>query len=138
MVETTHPTGLWPSLYEPFRHFGARLAEWVSPASDASTTKDAYRITLELPGVAEADIELTAHDGVLRVTGEKKVVREEKGETWYFQERQFGSFQRSFRLPPDADARQISAELKDGVLTVTIPRTANTPSEATKIPVTKA
>ncbi|MQQ09870.1 Hsp20 family protein [Epibacterium sp. SM1979] len=138
MVETTHTAGRWPSLYEPFRHLGTRLAEWVTPASDASTDKDAYHITLELPGVAEEDIALTAHDGVLRVTGEKKVEREEKGETWYFQERQFGSFQRSFRLPPDAEAREISAALKDGVLTVTIPKLAQTPSEATKIPVTKA
>lgn len=122
MVEKSHTTGFWPNFYEPFRAFGGKLAEWVAPASEASGADDAYRIAVELPGVAEEDIHLSVDDGVVSLTGEKKTSREEKGETWYFSERQYGAFSRSFRLPPDADGAAVAAELKDGVLTITVPK----------------
>lgn len=124
MVEKSHTSGFWPSLYDPFRTFGARLADWVAPASEASSDDGAYRIAMEVPGVEEKDIELTVEDGVVSVKGEKRTSREEKGETWYFSERQYGSFSRSFRLPPDADEAGVKAALKDGVLTVTVPKKA--------------
>lgn len=57
------------------------------------------------------------------LTGEKLTEREEKGETWFFSERQYGSFSRSFRLPPDAEGDKVDAQLKDGVLRITIPKT---------------
>lgn len=124
MVEK-HPIGaFWPTLAEPFRQFGARLADWMAPASDAKSDAQAYRISMELPGVAEGDVEITAEGGTLTVRGEKRAEREEKGDTWYFTERQYGSFQRSFRLPADADEAGIKAALKDGVLTLTVPRKA--------------
>ena len=122
MVEKSHTTGLWPSLYDPFRTFGAKLAEWVAPLSEASANDQDYHITLELPGVDEKDINLSAHDGTVLVKGEKKTEREEKGETWFFSERQYGAFSRSFRLPPDADESKVAADLKNGVLTITVPK----------------
>ena len=103
MVEKTHTTGLWPSLADPFRAMGSRLAEWIAPASEASGDDNAYRISIELPGVEEKDIALSAENGIVTLKGEKKTEREEKGETWFFSERQYGAFSRSFRLPPDAD-----------------------------------
>ena len=122
MVEKSHTTGLWPSLADPFRAFGSRLAEWVAPASEASGDDNMYRISIELPGVEEKDITLSAENGVVSLKGEKKTEREEKGETWYFSERQYGSFSRSFRLPPDADEEQVQADLNKGVLTITVPK----------------
>ncbi len=122
MVEKSELSNFWPSLYEPFRTFGARLAEWLSPASEAASTEDAYVIKMELPGVEEKDIDITVENGVVSVKGEKKSEKEEKGETWYFSERQYGAFARSFRLPADADEAKVQAELKDGVLTITVPR----------------
>lgn len=122
MVEKTHTSGFWPSFYEPLRNMGSRLAEWVAPASEASAAEDAYRISVELPGVSEEDIDLTVQEGIATLKGEKRSSREAKGETWYFSERQYGSFARSFRLPPDADPDGVRADLKDGVLTVTIPK----------------
>lgn len=129
--------GFWPSFYEPFRHFSAKLAEWVAPASEASSDDRLYRIALELPGVEEKDIEVTVDDGVVNVRGEKRTSREETGETWYFSERQFGSFARSFRLPPDADGANLSAALKDGVLTLTVPRAAPEAAKVRKVPIGK-
>ena len=135
MVEKSHTSGFWPSLYDPFHKLGTRLAEWLAPPSEASVSTDAYRIAIELPGVADADIHLTVEEGVVTVSGEKRSAREEEGERWYFSERQFGSFSRSFRLPPDADGARVKASLKDGVLTVSVPKRAETPpaSRAVKI-----
>jgi len=122
MVESSHNAGLWPNIYAPLRNLGARVADWLSPASDAKSADDSYHISMELPGVAESDIEVVIEGGALTVRGEKKTSREEKGETWFFSERQYGAFSRSFRLPPDASEAEISADLKDGVLSLTIPR----------------
>jgi HSP20 family protein len=133
MVEKSHTAGFWPQLYEPLRNFGTRVADWLAPASDASSDEAAYRITMELPGVEEKDIDLSVHDGVVSIKGEKTATREEKGETWFFTERQYGSFSRSFRLPPDADGEKVEAHLKDGVLSVTIPRREKAVPEGRKV-----
>ncbi|MCE8009326.1 Hsp20/alpha crystallin family protein [Aestuariivita sp.] len=138
MVEKSETGHFWPSLYEPFRTFGTRLADWLSPAAEASGDGQAYVIDMELPGVSEADIELMIEDGVVTIRGEKKTEQEKKGDTWYFSERQYGAFRRSFRLPADADADGVSARMKDGVLRVKVPRTAPQPSEkARKIEIAK-
>jgi HSP20 family protein len=138
MVEKTSMTGFWPSLYDPFRWAGARLQDWLAPASDASSDDKAYRITMELPGVAEEDIHLSVDDGVVHLKGEKKSARDEKGTTWHFTERQYGSFSRSFTLPEDADAAGVKAELKDGVLTVTLPKKPpEAVTAAKRVPITR-
>ena len=133
MVEKTQNTGFWPSLYDPLRSFGHRVSEFLTPASEASLAEDAYRIAIELPGVAEKDVELTVHDGLVQVKGEKSSEREEKGDTWFFSERQYGAFQRSFRLPPDADEAKVAADMKDGVLTITVPKSAPRAQNATRV-----
>ncbi len=135
MVEKNPMASFWPQMIEPFRNFGARLAEWVAPVSEASSDDAAYRIAIELPGVEEKDIHLSVEGGVVTVRGEKKTEREEKGETWYFSERQFGAFARSFRLPADADDTAVKAALKDGVLTVTVPRRAQAVPEGRRVPI---
>lgn len=137
MVEKSHTAGLWPSFYDPFRNIGTRMAEWLSPASDASADSDAYRISIELPGVAESDIDLSVHDGVVTVTGEKSSEHEETGDTWYFSERQFGAFNRTFKLPPDADGGKIKASLKDGVLLIEVPKTAPQAAGGQKVKIAK-
>ncbi len=137
MVEKTHTSGFWPSLYDPLRQVGQRVADWLAPASEAAASDDAYRIAVELPGVDEEDIDLSIEDGVVTLKGEKRTEREEKGETWFFSERQYGMFSRSFRLPPDADAEGVDAQLKHGVLTVTIPKAKPAKSESSKVKIRK-
>lgn len=138
MVEKTHASGWLPSLYEPFRALGARVADWFAPASEAGAREDAYTITLELPGVDADAVEISVADGVLTVSGEKTATREQKGETWYFSERQYGAFSRSFRLPPDADEAGVSAEMKDGVLSLVVPKTAPAAQKGRKISIRHA
>ncbi|SMX32478.1 Hsp20/alpha crystallin family protein [Actibacterium lipolyticum] len=136
MVEKSHTTGFWPSLYDPFRNVSTRMADWFAPASEASANGDGYSISLELPGVAEKDVSVTVDDGVVTVKGEKHSEKEEKGDSWYFSERQFGSFSRSFRLPPEADPAAVRADLKDGVLSISIGKKQAAPEKgATEIPI---
>lgn len=137
MVEKSHTTGFWPNLYEPLRHAGAKVAEWLAPASEAAGDKDVYRIAIELPGVDEKDIELNIDDGVVVLRGEKRTQRKEAGETWFFSERQYGSFSRSFRLPPDAETTRVDASLRDGVLNITIAKKTSIPSEQSKVHIRK-
>ena len=138
MVEKTQMASFWPQMFDPFRNLGTRLADWLAPASEASSDDTAYRITMELPGVEEQDIQLSVEGGVVTIRGEKKSSREERTDTWYFSERQFGAFARSFRLPADADEAGVEATLKGGVLTVTVPRRAPTAAEGRRVPISTA
>jgi HSP20 family protein len=126
MVEKSSEYSNWhallDSLYDPLRTFGHRVADWLKPASAASSDCNAYSISMELPGVSEDDVELSINSGALIVRGEKKTETEKKGATWYFSERQYGAFSRTFQLPEDADAANTSATMKDGVLKITVPR----------------
>lgn len=110
----------WSHLYEPMREFGNRVAEFFSPSSEASGNDDFYEINVELPGVAESDIHIEAHDRKLSVTGEKRFEREEQGRNYFFSERAYGNFRRSFQLPADADVDKIAATHKDGLLTIKV------------------
>lgn len=135
MVESSHVAGFWPSLYEPFRSLGGKIADWFAPASEAGSDDNAYHIDLELPGVKMDDIDISIHENVLSVKGEKRSMREEKKDAVYFCERQYGAFQRSFRLPADAVGDKVDAAFKDGLLTLTIPRAAPETPKAQKIEV---
>ena len=143
MVEKSSEDSRWPSLfdplYDPLRNLGHRVADWLKPASAASSNNDAYSISMELPGVSEDDIDLSLNNGSLVVRGEKKTETEKKGDTWYFSERQYGAFSRTFQLPDDADGAKASANMKDGVLTITVPRMAPEPKDKTqKISISKS
>jgi HSP20 family protein len=122
MVERTQTGGWMPSLYEPVKKVTQKIADWFAPRSDASVSSDAYEITMELPGVAAEDIDIALQDGMLVVTGEKRFEREVTDKSYFFSEREYGSFQRAFRVPPDAEQDAIDAQFKDGVLTIRLPK----------------
>lgn len=109
-------------MYEPIKKVGQKVAEWFAPRSDAAVSADRYEIAMELPGVELADIDIALQDGMLIVTGEKRFEHEEVGKSYFFSEREYGAFQRAFRVPPDADADAIDAEFKNGVLMIQLPK----------------
>jgi HSP20 family protein len=94
------------------------------PAVDIVETDTGYKVTAELPGVAESDIDVKFSDGTLTITGEKREEKEERKAEYFLSERRYGSFKRSFRVAEGIDADKIEAKFKDGVLTVTLPKTA--------------
>lgn len=135
MVETSHAAGWWPQLYEPLQRFGSKIADWFTPRSEALAAADCYEISIELPGVKTEDIEVTCDENRLTVKGEKKVTREEKGDTYFFSEREYGAFERTFRLPADASSTDIAAEFKNGVLTLKVAKTKPASVEGKRIEV---
>ena len=143
MVEKTHTAGevrssLWPRLPSEIQGIASKIANFFAPDSDASTTDEHYEINIELPGVTAENIDVSVHDQVLTVKGQKTFERKEEGRTYYFSERSYGAFQRSFRLPVDANIDGITADHKDGVLTIRVPKTAKKRAEGSKIKIRSA
>ncbi len=133
MVEKAHTAGGLPDFYEQFINLGRKVADWFAPKSEGSVTKDFYQIVMELPGVEADHIEISARNNTLTVHGEKKSEHEESGRTFFFSEREYGSFQRTFRLPPDADEDSVEAEFENGILTLKVPKPGAAEPEETKI-----
>lgn len=122
MVERTQTGGWMPSLYEPIKKVGQKVAEWFAPRSDAAVRSECYEIAMELPGVAEQDVDIAVQDGMLVVSGDKRFEHSESDKSYFFSEREYGAFQRVFRIPPDANEEAIEAGMKNGVLTIVLPK----------------
>jgi len=93
------------------------VAEW-APLVDISEDDKEYLIKAELPEVKKENVKVTAEAGTLTIMGERQFEKEEKNKKYHRVERAYGSFGRSFSLPDDASPAKVSAEFKDGVLTV--------------------
>jgi HSP20 family protein len=105
----------------PFSALGERM-DLFSPRVDVVETDSEVRVSAELPGLDDQDIEVSLSRDVLTIKGEKKQEREEKGRNYYRTERSYGSFQRSVPLPCEVDADKVDAVFQKGVLTITLPK----------------
>ena len=110
------------------------VAEW-SPLVDITEDEKEYLIKAEVPEVKKEDVKLTIQDNVLSISGERKYEKEEKGKKYHRVERAYGSFMRSFTLPEDADGSKVSAEYKDGVLKVHLPKSEKAKPKAIEVKV---
>jgi HSP20 family protein len=127
----------------PFRSLAGLEKGWAqkfvaAPAADVVETEKAYEITAELPGIDQKNIEVNVASGGITIKGEKKEETEEKKKDYYVSERRYGSFQRYFGLPEGVDPDKIEATFKNGVLKVTLPKTAEAQKAAKKIEVKAA
>jgi HSP20 family protein len=136
----------WPALFRDwskFDHFSSpsllsgNRNGFISVKFDVNETDDAIRITAELPGVATDDIDISINEGILSIKGEKKEEREEQNGDRHVTERRYGSFSRSLPMPATIVESKISANCEDGVLTVELPKQAETKSKSKKITVKK-
>ena len=93
------------------------VPEW-APAVDIIEDEKEYLIKVELPEIQKDDVKVTVEGGVLTIRGERKTEKEQKGRKFHRIERYYGSFERSFSVPDDADDGKVNAEFKDGVLRV--------------------
>jgi HSP20 family protein len=121
---------------EPF--WRSEVAFGKTPAVDIAEKEKEYEITVELPGLDESNVEVKFADGLLTIKGEKQEEKEEKRKDYYLSERRFGSFQRSFQVPDGVDADKIAASFKNGVLTVTLPKSPEAKKKEKKIAIKKA
>lgn len=124
---------LWPSLtrtWDSFsREFERFFDEFFGPNRElayGSCNADVWEddnhvyVEAELPGLSQKDVEVTVEGGVLTIRGEKKAEQKREGRDYYLQERRSGRFARSFRLPAAVNESNVSATLKDGLLTITL------------------
>jgi HSP20 family protein len=95
-----------------------------SPDFDVKENKDGFVFTADLPGMESKDIDVKLTDNRLTISGRREQEKEEKGETTYRRERSYGSFRRAFTLPAGVDGNGVKADLKNGVLTVTLSKKA--------------
>lgn len=110
------------------------VADW-APSVDISETDTAYLIKGEIPGVKKEDVKVTIQDGMLTIQGERKQEKEEKGKKFHRVECSYGSFERSFRVPDDADENSVKAEFKDGMLNVTLAKSEKAKPKAIEVAV---
>jgi|ERR1700704_1644795 len=92
------------------------------PTLDVYEDKDKITVKAELPGMKKEDIAVSLNGDTLTVSGERKEEQEKKDKETYRSERYFGRFQRTITLPQPVDASKIQANYKDGVLTITLPK----------------
>ena len=122
----------WPSSLFP-RDTTQAWENLMRPQLDIAESGQAYTITMEVPGVEEKDIEMTLSDGTLTIRGEKRYEQEDKEKQYHRVERSYGTFRRVLSLPNDADEHAIKAQFENGVLTVTVGKTAKAESSVKKI-----
>jgi len=153
-VVRTHD--LWQSLHDDVDHLFTRhpaLRRWFYPgenwsepmgfsfpvpAVDMTEDDNGYYVTAELPGLEDKDIEVTVSGDLLILKGEKNYEKEEKNKNRHVSERAFGSFRRTLALPGDVDRNEVAAALTKGVLTITLPKTADSWKKQQKIRVKSA
>ncbi len=129
LIQYQRPGLAWPtfgrlaSLQEELdRLFESPLTGW-APALDVQEDKDKFTIRAELPGLKREDIDVSLQDGALVISGERQSEKIEEGVEVHRQERFYGKFQRALTLPEPVAADKVKADYKDGVLTVTLPKT---------------
>lgn len=110
------------------------IAEW-SPRVDIVEDEKEILVKAELPEMKKEDVKVEVDQGVLTVSGERKMEKEEKNKKYHRIEREYGSFLRSFTLPPEVMADKVSAEFKDGILMVHLPKNGKAGAKAVEIKV---
>ena len=114
---------LFNDVFRPVVRGDEGLSMWNQyPTVDIYDSDENIVITAELPGIEKKDIVIDVKDGVLTLKGERSSDNEIKEEKYYCRERTFGKFERVFRLPSDVDPEKISADYKDGILKIGIPK----------------
>lgn len=104
-----------------------------APAFEVKETKDSFQFKADLPGVKESDVEVKLTGNRLAISGKRETEKQDKNDTYYTFERSYGSFQRVFTLPDGMDTDHVVAELKEGVLTIAVPKKAGEQSKTISV-----
>jgi len=123
---------LFWGFFERWPEFAEKEIEF-APAIDVSETESEIQITAEVPGIDPKDISIKVQDDTLIISGEKKKEKEEKGRRYHRVERCYGKFERAIRLPAEVEADKAKANYKNGVLTITIPKSEKVKPKEIKV-----
>ena len=127
-------TGMLGDWSRPLNLLDRRLGDWM-PQIDLRETAKEIRVSAELPGMEEKDIQVSLLDGALTIKGEKNEEHEEDKGDVHRSERQYGMFERTIPLPSEVEADKIKATFKKGVLKVVLPKTKEAHSNRRVIPI---
>ena len=111
------------------------LIDW-APAVDVMETDEEFQIRAELPGVEKKDVKLSVENGVLLISGHREQEKEEKGKRYHKIERAYGNFARSFTVPEAVNAEKVTAEFKNGLLNVRLPKSEKARPKSIEVKVT--
>jgi HSP20 family protein len=112
----------WDPLAELVRPFARSTEGAFAPTFEVKETKNGYVFKADLPGIDEKDLDIALTGNRLTVSGKREAASQSEGETFYTYERSYGAFSRSFTLPEGADVDHVEADLRNGVLTVSVPK----------------
>lgn len=129
---------IWTGGVEPSLLSAAWTTRDVAPRLDFVDDDNRFRLTVELPGMTDKDVDVSLTDRTLTISGEKKEDKEKKDKEVYRRERAYGSFRRVMELPGDVDADKIHAAFQDGVLTIDLPKSKEAQEKVRRIPVKAA
>lgn len=121
----------FPGRMTPFEW---RMSAFI-PSIDIRDENNQIKIEAELPGVSEKDVEVSLSRDAVIIRGEKKYEAEEKERGYYRVERSYGSFERAISLPVDVDRDKVQAKFKNGVLSITLPKSPEAMQQTKKIPI---
>lgn len=138
VAQTWEPSRLMARMmnWDPFREMMPLFPEerlTFEPAFEIKETKEGFLFKADVPGIKESDLDVSLTGNRLTVTGKREAEKEDKGDTYYTYERSYGSFSRAFTLPEGVNAAAIAANLKDGVLSIALPKKPE--AQPKKIPV---
>lgn len=115
--------GLFDDFFGPRHGWEKKGAAWGgSFAVDVEETPKSFTLRAELPGVKKEDVRVTFEEGLLTLSGEKRMEKSSEEGRFHRVERSYGAFRRVFSLPPGIQADEVQASFQDGVLTVTVPK----------------
>lgn len=141
MIEESPFEMLWQDMNRTMENFLSDSGEQpfgstFSPSLNMTENDTAYTVAVEVPGVAEDDIEITLTPDILTIKGEKKEEQEEKTDQYYHLERKYGSFCRQVPLPPNTvNQDEVVANFDKGILTITLPKLEEAQQIMKRIPI---
>lgn len=103
------------------------------PETDFSEDKNSYNISMEIPGIDPKNVEISLRDNQLEIKGEKKEEKEQKDKNYFYSERSYGNFYRTFSIPSDADPDKIEAKFNNGVVNIILPKNESKQKSIKKI-----
>lgn len=107
-------------------------AAWL-PSVDLSESDDAIQVRVDVPGLKASEINVEVNGNILRISGEHKEEKKEKGRTYHRMERRVGSFSRTITLPDEVREEKVTAECQDGVLTISLPKSEAAKTQTVKV-----
>ena len=117
--------GILNSVFDENWDNSTKMSTAWSPAIDVQESGKSFFIYADLPGLSKSDIKVSIENNTLSISGKKERLKNEDNDSFHYRERNYGSFNRSFKLTKNVDDKKISAKFSDGVLSITIPKLKN-------------